>query len=193
MAQWKNGWMETKSSEVRLDVKRWMNTQQIFPVLLCHCSSVFLPSLFFTLSLFYSGQMSNSCGAVAWLINALRKPREVEHNKQTEEGEGSEWGERLEREEWDSVCEGVWRYPPRCHSGFSGGGTVPPHHGKASLFSSLEQSCLLLPCVQSGSSRVTPKEHKLKRTKTVKTYSRRKVFPSIAKNRSDCHSGFQGH
>lgn len=42
-----------------------------------------LPS---SLSLSYSDQMSNSCDAVAWLINALKEPREVEHNKQTGEG-----------------------------------------------------------------------------------------------------------
>lgn len=57
-------------------------------VSLCHCFSLCyglspLPS---SLSLSYSDQMSNSCDAVAWLINALKEPREVEHNKQTGEG-----------------------------------------------------------------------------------------------------------
>lgn len=132
MDGWMNGWMvrEMKSLEVRRDIKRWMNTGQLpfcnspfsffLPLSptslhsrifgLCLAMSLFLClrealSLPFplSLSLAYSDQMSNSCGAVAWLINALEEPREVEHNKQTEEGEEKEREARLEREEWERV------------------------------------------------------------------------------------------
>lgn len=49
----------------------------------CFCHPLPLSSIVLFPSLHYPDHMSNSCGSVVWLINALRKSREVEHNKQT--------------------------------------------------------------------------------------------------------------
>lgn len=141
LAEWVDGWMdegmngwmvrEMKGLEVRRDIKRWMNTEQL-PLhflsslpLLSLFSPSWLPSrsvpamlalsfsLSFSLSLSYSDQMSNSCGATAWLINALEEPREVEHNKQTGEGgrkkksERRDWREKNERVRSVRVCVNV--------------------------------------------------------------------------------------
>lgn len=77
-------------------------------VSLCHCFSLCYGLSPSSLSLSYSDQMSNSCDAVAWLINALKEPREVEHNKQTGEG----WKKRKRKDLREKPEEELVRMKP---------------------------------------------------------------------------------
>ena len=113
--------------------------------------------------------MSNSCGAGVWLINALKGPREVEHNKQMEGG-----GKKKKGKDWrESVNECVHARQcarPRgrnlmlpfggcCIKWFdSQKGVHFPHQWKCSCFSSLGQSCSLILDDQSTSSRTAERE-----------------------------------
>jgi len=108
--KWMNGWVSAwvKTAEKWGDIKRWMDRMLLLHTTLfslsdellyfyvqplvslhfvifffCFCHPLPLSSIVLFPSLHYPDHMSNSCGSVVWLINALRKSREVEHNKQT--------------------------------------------------------------------------------------------------------------
>lgn len=179
MSGWMDEWMVEKRDEKPWGKEKYQKMNEGRAATYLHISIFFTsfpfpqPSVsyswslsiyhcFCSLSLSYSDQMSNSRGAVAWLINALEEPREVEHNKQTEGGEkkseGWDWREKTMSEslrEWARphrcLRASMYQKPQHCHrkanapSGLILRGRCPsPHQWKCCLFSSLLQSCSLI-------------------------------------------------